>query len=243
MLLWQLIFIQVVTFGLLLFLLRHLFYRQVTQARDRLDHLYQQNLTREEDLKKSKDDAEKKLKIEMARYQEEMKKLKADAESEIQKMSEEVLTQAREEGERVIAEAKNKGDRLKARFMAEAEEKAVGLTEEILKHLFSSKIVEGIHHHLIDGLIEEIGKLDGQRIKKNIERAEVKVPQSLTAAQKGSLTQVLSTKTGKLVDIKEFIDPDIMAGMVIRLDELILDGGLNNKLKETLAHVRETLSQ
>ncbi len=243
MLLWQLIFIQVVTFGLLLFLLRHLFYRQVTQTRDRLDHLYQQNLTREEDLKKSKDDAEKKLKIEMARYQEEMKKLKADAESEIQKMREEVLTQAREEGERVIAEAKNKGDRLKARFMAEAEEKAVGLTEEILKHLFSSKIVEGIHHHLIDGLIEEIGKLDGQRIKKNIERAEVKVPQSLTAAQKGSLTQVLSTKTGKLVDIKESIDPNIMAGMVIRLDELILDGGLNNKLKETLAHVRETLSQ
>lgn len=243
MLLWQLISIQVVTFGLLVLLMRHLSYRQVTQVRNRLEQLYDENLKHEEELKKGREGTQQLLKDEMNQHDEDVMRLKGEVELEIQRMRDEAKAKAQEESERIIAEARARGERMQARLMMEAEEKALELASEILRHLFSSHVVMGLHHHLIEGLIEEIEKLDGQRIKTNVETIEVRIPFSLTPAQRENLTRILSSKTGRLVNIKESIDPEILAGMVVCLNDLVLDGGLNNKLRETLAHVREAISR
>lgn len=243
MLLWQLILIQVVTFGLLVLLLRHLLYRQVTRSLTRLEQLYQENLKREEELKKAKEETEQAIKREMAQHHEEMRRQRAEAELEIQRMREEALTKAREEAGRILTEAVAREERMKARLISEGEEKAVSLASEILKRLFSSHVAEGVHHQLIDGLIEEIEKLDGQRIPMGIETVEVRVPFPLTPAQKNALTQALSTKGGRLISLKESADPAIIAGMVLYLENLVLDGGLENKLRGMLTHVRESLAR
>jgi F-type H+-transporting ATPase subunit b len=242
MLLWQLILLQVITFAVLAVLLHQLLYRQVTRSMARLQRLYQENRQREEELKRRREETEQELRTTRARHDEEIGKLKAETEAAAQERRNEVLAQAKEEGRRVVAEAEAKRERMRASLVSEMEEKAVGLASDIIGRVFTAPVAQSIHAHLIDELIEEIGK-DGRRPDVAPETVEVVVAFPLTPTQHERLLAIFSSTTGRAVTIKETIDEALVAGMVVRLANVVLDGSLNNKLKGTLAYVRESLSR
>ncbi len=241
MLLWQLIIIQVITFALLVFLLRQFLYKQVTRSLARLQQLYQENLNREEELKRRREETEQELKAKIAQHNEESGRLRAAAEVDAQRRQEEILTRAKEEGKQIVAEAEAKRERTRANLVSEMEEKALALASDIIKHIFTTHVAQGIHHQLIDELIEEFEKSDGQRLQLDVETVEVAVPFPLTQVQKEKLKKVLSSKIGQSINVKETTDQEIVAGMVMRLENLVLDGSLKNKLKGALAYVRDSL--
>ncbi len=243
MLLWQLIIIQVITFTLLVFLLRQFLYKQVTRSLARLQQLYQENLNREEELKRQREETEQELKAKIARNNEEIGRLRAAAEADAQKVHEEILAKAREEGRRIVAGAEAQKERMRANLVSEMEEKALGLASDIIEHIFTAQVAQEIHYHLIDELIEEIGKSDGRRLQLTVETVEVVVPFPLTQVQKEKLNKILSSNMGRSVNLKETIDQKIVTGMVLRLGDLVLDGSLKNKLRGALAYVRDSLSR
>ncbi len=243
MLLWQLIIIQVITFTLLVFLLRQFLYKQVTRSLARLQQLYQENLNREEELKRRREETEQELKAKIARNNEEIGRLRAAAEADARKVHEEILAKARGEGRRIVAGAEAQKERMRANLVSEMEEKALGLASDIIEHIFTAQVAQGIHYHLIDELIEEIGKSDGRRLQLTVETVEVVVPFPLTQVQKEKLKKILSSNMGRSVNLKETIDQEIVTGMVLRLGDLVLDGSLKNKLRGALAYVRDSLSR
>lgn len=242
MLLWQLILIQVITFAILVFLLRQFLHKQNSQALERLQQLYQENLKREEDLKKAQEAADQQLKEKIAQHNEEIGKLKAAGEVDVQKMHEEVLAKAKEEAKKIVDTAEAKREQIKASLVSEMEEKALVLAFDIIGHIFTAQVAQGIHHQLINEFIEEIEKSDGQRMQLNVETAEIAAPYPLTQVQEENLKNILSSKMGRSVNIKGTIDQEIVAGMVVRLENLVLDGSLRNKLKGTLAYVRSSIA-
>jgi len=242
MLLWQLIIIQVITFAILVFLLRQFLYKQNSQALARLQQLYQENLKREEDLKNAQETADSELKAKIAQHNEEIRKLKAAGEVDVQKMHEEVLAKAKGEADKIVAEAEGKRERIKASLVSEMEEKALVLAFDIIGHIFTDQVAQGIHHQLTNEFIEEIKNSDGERMQLNVETAEIAAPYPLTQVQEENLKNILSAKVGRPVSIKGTIDQEIVAGMVVRLENLVLDGSLKNKLKGTLAYVRSNLA-
>ncbi len=242
MLLWQLIVIQVITFAILVFLLRQFLYKQNSQALARLQQLYQENLKREEDLKNAQEAADRELKAKIAQHNEEIRKLKAAGEVDIQKMHDEVLAKAKGEADKIVAEAEGKREQVKASLVSEMEEKALVLAFDIIGHIFTDQVAQGIHHQLTNEFIEEIKKSDGERMQLNVETAEIAAPYPLTQVQEENLKNILSAKMGRPVSLKGTIDQEIMAGMVVRLENLVLDGSLKNKLKGTLAYVRSNLA-
>ncbi|MGH7272865.1 MAG: F0F1 ATP synthase subunit delta, partial [Nitrospiria bacterium] len=123
------------------------------------------------------------------------------------------------------------------------QEKALGLASDIIEHIFTAQVAEGIHYQLIDELVEEIGKSDWRGQQLDVETVEVAVPLPLTQAQKENLKKIFSSDMGRSVSIKETIDPEIVAGMVVRLENVVLDGSLKNKLRGTVAYVRDNLSR
>ncbi len=76
-----------------------------------------------------------------------------------------------------------------------------------------------------------------------METVEVAVPFPLTQVQKERLKKSLSSQMGRSVTVKETVDQEIVAGMVIRLGNLVFDGSLTNKLKGALAYVRDSPSR
>ncbi len=243
MLLWQLIIIQVITFALLVFLLRQFLYKQVTRSLGRYQQLYQENLTREGELKRTREEMEQELQAKIARHNEEVGRLRAAAEVDAQKTQEEILAKSKEEGKRILAEAEAKKERMRANLVSEMEEKALDLASDIIEHILTAQVTQGINHQLIDELIEEIEKSDERRLQLDVETVEVAVPFPLTQVQQEKLKKILSAQMGLSVNVKETVDQEIVAGMVIRSGNLVLDGSLTNKLKGALAYVRESLSR
>ena len=243
MLLWQLILIQVITFVVLAVLLHQFLYRQVTRSLGRLQQLYQENREREEELKRRREETEQELRTTTARQHEEIGKLRAEAEAATQKMQEERLAQAKEEGRKIVAEAEAKRERMRASLVSEMREQAVGLASDILGRVLTAQVAQGIHQHLIDELIEEIGKSDGPRPELDADKVEVVVPFPLTQTQQERLSTIFSSRMGRPVSIHETIDAEIVAGMVVRLENVVLDGSLKTKVKGMLAYVRENLSR
>jgi F-type H+-transporting ATPase subunit b len=196
MLLWQLILIQVITFAILVFLLRQFLHKQNSQALERLQQLYQENLKREEDLKKAQEAADQQLKEKIAQHNEEIGKLKAAGEVDVQKMHDEILAKAKEEATKIVDTAEAKREQIKASLVSEMEEKALVLAFDIVGHIFTAQVAQGIHHQLINEFIEEIEKSDGQRMQLNVETAEIAAPYPLTQVQEENLKNILSSKMG-----------------------------------------------
>jgi F-type H+-transporting ATPase subunit b len=201
MLLWQLVIIQVITFGLLIFILRRFFHRQAAQSLGRLQGLYQENLKREEELERRRDEMDLELKAKVAQHGEELKRLRAEAEATAQQIQDDVLTKAREDARRIMGEAENKTERLKTNLVREMEDKALGLAASIIEHLFTAPVARGIHQHLVDELVEEIGGSDGHRLPPAVETAEIVVRFPLTEPQKAQIIRMLSSKMGRPVSI------------------------------------------
>src|SRR5256886_6702069 len=108
-------------------------------------------------------------------------------------MQEELLAQSKEEGRRIVADAEAKRERMRVSLVSEMEEKAVDLASDILGRVFTAPVAQSIHAHLIDELIEEIGKSDGPRPELETETVEVVVPFPLTQTQRERLNTIFSS--------------------------------------------------
>ena len=243
MVFWQLIIIQIVTFALLIFLLRQFLYQQVTRSQDKLQQLVQENRKREEALNKRREETEKELEIKINQHNEEVKKLRAAAEVDAQKMQEEIVARAKKDAERIVTEEKEKREQVRAKLVAEMEEKALDLASNIIGHIFTAQVARGIHYQLTDEFIEEIGKSDGRGLQLDVDEVEVAVPYSLTEVQMEKLKKILSAKMGRSIEVTQTIDSGIVTGMVVSLGNLVLDGSLTNKLKGAMAYVKGSLSR
>src|SRR5256885_48517 len=177
------------------------------------------------------------------RHQEEIGRLRGEAEATARKMQEELLAQAKEEGRRIVADAEAKRERMRVSLVSEMEEKAVDLASDILGRVFTAPVAQSIHAHLIDELIEEIGKSDGPRPELETETVEVAVPFPLTQTQRERLNTIFSSNMARSVDVKEIIVGEIVAGMVVQLGHEVLDGSHQTHVKGMLAYVRESLSR
>lgn len=243
MVLWQLIAIQVATFALLIFFLWQLFYRQAAKTQTRLEHVYQDNLRREQELSRLMAEKTKELEAKTAQAEEDLRRLKAETQYELEQMREQAQAEAKTQAARIIAEAKTVSERTQARLVTEAEQQTITLAAEILRSLFTPRVAEGIHHHLVAGQIEEVARLESRRFALNGESAEVTVPTPLTPAQRHALTAALSAKVGRLITLQESADPALIAGIVVKIGTIVLDGSLQARLQATLTHVRETLTR
>lgn len=240
---WQLVILQLVTFGILVFLLRQFLYRHVTQSQDRLEQLVQENRKREQELTVKREEMDKILKAKMDEHNNEIRKLRTAAESDAQKMQEDILAKAEKEGQRIVVDAEAQKERIRSLLVAEMEEKALTLASNIIACVFTDHIAKGIHDQLANELIEEIEKADGRGLELDADRVEVNVPYALSKAQMQKLEKVFSSKMGRSVEVRQTIDRDLMTGMVVRLGNSVMDGSLKNKLKGAIAHVRGSLSR
>lgn len=243
MVFWQLILIQIITFGLLAFLLRQFLTHHVTQSQDRLQQLVQENRKREEELKEKRSLLENEFQSKVDQQNAEVGQLKSEAEANARKLQEEALAKAEEERRKMLAEAEAQMESFRKQLVQEMEEKTLGLAADIIHHVFSAAVAKGIHAQLTDELIGEIENADGQALQFDVDEVEVLVPYPLTEAQMRRMQEIFSKKMEKTLEIKQTVQPDILTGMVVRLGNLVLDGSLKNKLKGAMAHVRGSLSR
>ncbi len=234
----QLVIIQVVTFVGLIIVLRILFYGQVNSALARLKKLYQENLLKEEELKRSLDDVKLEKEKELAAAKEEAKEIVKEARSRAERTALETESRAKAEALRQLELAKGEIEKSRDDVLARSHEKAIELSVEMLKMTFTGRGREALQHQLISELIDEIDGINKARFTIKAGDVKISSAEPLHAEERGKLSKILKDKIGTAVHIEESVDKGMIAGFIIRIGALTVDGSLKNRLRKTIPYLK-----
>lgn len=231
---WSLILIQVITFGVIIAVLRLLFGSQLKVALNRLQVLHQESLEKEEILNKELGRVRVQSESEIARSKEEAKRIIENARHSAEKITLEASERAQQQAKKTVVEAMEKAKKVEAEMMASAEEKAVALAQELITYAFSTKGQELLHAQLIDDLIEELKKVDKTRLAVKVDTVEVLTPLQLSLHEEARIKEILASKLGFEFKVLQKIEASLIVGMVIKLGGLVIDGSLKNKMAKAM---------
>jgi F-type H+-transporting ATPase subunit delta len=96
-------------------------------------------------------------------------------------------------------------------------------------------LVEQGRERDISRIAESLAEVAAERRQQVV--AEVRSAVPLTDAQRRRLAEALSSATGRTVEVKVVVDPDLVGGVVARVGDLIFDGSVRSRLDEAKQHL------
>lgn len=232
MFLIQLVIIQVITFAVLVFVLRKLMYSSSLNETKRLQSLNEDNVRRSRELAKKIEEADTQYKEKIIKAEEEIKKANAQAKKETDKLREDVLFRARQDSQRIVEQAMSIKDKIREELEAQLQDRAIAFSLKLIKDVLSLKNMESFHGGLIDEVIGEIEKVDFVKFGIKAEKGELIAPYEIDKKSRKKIEEVLLKKTGKNILCEEKIDKEIIAGIVVKLGSFVIDGSLSGRLKD-----------
>ena len=170
--------------------------------------------------------------------QEEAAQAKAqlmkDAEAQKAKLLQETHTQAEELMQQADKSRQLLLDDIKDRIAREAVDKACELIHDTLPEQFKLKVHEHWIEELMDSGLEQLERL---KIPEDVKEVKITAAFALEENQRKNLTRKLKDALNKDITLKEEIDPRVVAGFIIHIGSLVLDGSLKNKIQERARNV------
>lgn len=233
MLIISMVVMMVVIFGGLILVLRKVLSQNVSLATRHLEELNDDYAKKEADLKRQLEDVRQKAEEIIHNAQEEAAQAKAqlmkDAEAQKAKLLQETHTQAEELMQQADKSRQLLLDDIKDRIAKEAVDKACELIHDTLPEQFKLKV----HEHWIEELMESgLEQLERLKIPEDVKEVKITAAFALEENQRKNLTRKLKDALNKDITLKEEIDPRVVAGFIIHLGSLVLDGSLKNKIQE-----------
>jgi F-type H+-transporting ATPase subunit delta len=118
-----------------------------------------------------------------------------------------------------------------------------GVIEKLAARMGASKIIRNFLFVMIDNqrtpLLPDILEAFQQVIRRRqgVAEAEVSSTVNLSDAQKAQLLQTLERLTGKKIQAKYALQPELLGGAVVRIGDTIYDGSLRSRLNEMRARL------
>lgn len=234
----QLIIIQVVTFICLIIVLRLIFYRQLNSALVRLKGLHEENIKTEEKLKKELDVIKKQRDAELAMARDEAAQLVKDAREKADRLNSDSQQQAQLQIRQMLEQSKQKLQVMENELNAQFEQTVVKMAERLFLLIFSGQSRQGLQHVLTLELIDEISNLSPEMFPKQAGAAQVRCGCPLSGDECAMLKEILDEKTSGTVELSEVADESIIAGLIIQIGPLTLDGSLKNRLDKAMLYVK-----
>ncbi len=236
----QLILIQVLTFGIIIVLLRFVFGSQLRESLKRLQDLHQESLEKEEILNKEIERARTLSQTEIARSKDEAKRIIDNARRNAERLAEDARSQAQVQVRKMMAEAVEHVKSLEAEAAATAEEKAVDVAQQLVAETFTGRGSAALHRELVDEFLDELERVESERLRVETQDGiQVTAARPLAEDQRKRLEAILSQKRGEATPLRETEDPGLITGIVLNLGGLVIDGSLKNRMKRALNAVRQ----
>ena len=118
---------------------------------------------------------------------------------------------------------------------------------KVLEELLSDKVsphtlgllgfvVEQGRARQLPEILDQLGDLAAEA--RNAVVAEVRSAVPLDETQHRQLTEALSKATGKKVEVKVFVDPSVIGGVVAKVGDTVIDGTVRRRLEQLKDQVR-----
>lgn len=233
MLLFSLILIQLIIFIGLILVFRRVLSSNVNSATQHLAELNEDYDKKEREVNTRLEEARRRSGEIVAKAREEAEKEREKVAKEAETERDKILREARTSSEEIMQQA-DKSRRLllselDERISKEAAKKAAGLIQRALPEEFK----RDIHHRWMKELAEDsLKEIERLRIPEEVKDVKITSAFSLRDDERKNLSKRLKELLGREVALKEEVNTEIVAGLVVTIGSLILDGSLKNKIRE-----------
>jgi len=239
----QFIVVIVVVFLFVVVILRKLILSDTTSAVNRLKLVDSENKKKEEELQKKKLEAQEAYKEKISQAEKDALNLKENAKNEMDSLKKKLLDEARLESDKIIATAKNIKDGMRQKLKEEFQIRTIDYAVDILRRVFTLRMKERLNEELIEEFLEELERLDKDKFKSEIKQVVVVCADSLNHSMKKRLKVIIEAKIGRSVEIKEELDAELVAGIIVKFNSVAIDGSLSNYLRETAAELKKEVEK
>ena len=237
MLFLGLILIVVAFFGAMVFFLKVVLTRDITNATTHLHDLNQDYNQKLEEAKKRQAEVDK-------YYDEMVLKSKSDAEKtkvqilkEAHEIQESMVKEARKQSEEIVAQASHAKELLLEEINQKIDERAVEKACEMVQEILPGEIGHEMHMRRVNEFFKKsLDQLQRLNLPENIREAEVVSAYPLTPEQKTTLAKMLKEALHREVHLNEKVSPELIAGFKVGLSTVVIDGSLNFRIKEFVRH-------
>jgi len=242
MLIFKLLFVQIILFAVIVFVLKKLIFSDTTSAVSRLSAERKRAEQKKEEMARKMEECEKEV-------QERLNNAKTDAE----KIKNEMLTKATEEAknmgekaqgqaEDIISKANSTKDMVRKSVEDAAEQKMILFSTQILEKILTEHMSERLSDGLVDEFIEKLNEIETAFIT-DITSVTVVTSFPLKDEQKKQIKDIFSKKIDRDIEIQEELDKSIIAGAILKFGTLILDGSFASKLTEQSENIKKSMEK
>jgi F0F1-type ATP synthase membrane subunit b/b' len=233
MLIVSLVIFQIIIFITLTVVLRKLLGRNVTSATAHLDYLSAEFAKKEKEVKAQYDEAKRQSQEILANALKDAESQKESILKEVQKDKERIITDSQNKADEIVKQADQSRENLLADINHQIQGKAVHQAVGLLQLSLPENIRIEIHQHWVDNLISNtFEQLSHIHIPEGTTEARITTAFTLTQKQREALNSKIKEKLGFNLDLKEEIDVGVIAGLVVHIGSLELDGSLRSKILE-----------
>ncbi|MBU1086225.1 MAG: F0F1 ATP synthase subunit delta [Candidatus Omnitrophica bacterium] len=232
----SLILLLAFIFGGLAFFLNYMLTRNVTSATSHLQGMIKENTEKQEEMQKKIEQAEKEYAVKIKKAKEEAEQIEKECRKAIEQERDKIISQAHEQSEELMTRAKKTCETILADMDKNVNEKAVDRAAELICKVLPEKKCYDIHVEWVRSLINQgLNSLERLRIPGDVSQVEVITAFALTDQEKTDLHKQLQDHLDLNLSIVEKVQAEIVAGIIINIGTLVLDGSFANKIRE-VAH-------
>jgi len=228
-----LIVVFVVVFFLFVFLFRRIINKNITSAVRHLDQISQDYVQKQEEADRKLEEAQRLYKETVNKAKEEALSLRQDLLKQAQQEKDNIVQNAQTQAQDIVQQAEKSRylliSELEKRIDLESVKKASILLGEVLP----KDIGEEIHSRLVKEFINvSLAKLDNLEVARDVNEVKIVSAFDLGNKDKGDVIKILKEKIGRDLKVNEEIDSSLVAGFMIVLGSLVIDGSLRFKVGE-----------
>ena len=231
--------LQVVIFIGLVVGLRRILSRNLTDAASRLQALNAEYSRRHEELKQRLGEAEQQYTEQMSRAKAGAEQLTAQARQEAESSRARLLEEARTESERIVQQGMESRDAIRKEMEQAMEARAIARACEIIQRVLPDPLRQEIHARWLEELLQNgLVQLDHAKTEEEIREVKVASAFPLNPEQRKVLHERLKRKLGHDVTVTEEVNTTLVAGLIITLGSLVLDGSLASRVQQAVRHAQ-----
>lgn len=227
-----LVLMGVVTGGLI-FVMKKMFFSRIETAKNQLDEQSEAARQKQAELNRKIKEADEELNRRRSEADALAKKMVTEAEEKVKEEREKIIHKARAEGEEIITKAQMTKDKIRKEIEMEMELKAIAYATNIVNHVLDQKGRGALDRQLQEDFLQGLEKIDMSQLNSEVGAAEVITVSPVDSMVLDRIAATLKSKLKKDLQVTNRVDPQYMAGIVLKLGTLGLDGSLRNMIKES----------
>jgi F-type H+-transporting ATPase subunit b len=238
----QIFVVQVVTFLAIIFVLRKFLYAESVKEMKRLKKLREEGDVKQKELQEKIDQAQSLFDQKMADAEKGARSLRARSEAEAKEHRLKVLDKAKEDADNIMKAAFNAKEKMREEVVVEVMRKVPLFAARLFSAVLSEEIKELTHRELVKDVIERVKHLDGSTFKIHVDHGEIVSAYALPAADRAEIETAIRLGLGYEISWVENNDAAVAAGLVIKLGSIIIDGSLENRMRQAERELTGSLS-